>query len=81
MTCSELISFLMDYIDGELSEPKRAAFEAHLAECPSCVAYFQTYQATRRLAGASFVHPDDPVPSGVPDGLVKAILAARAAEG
>jgi anti-sigma factor RsiW len=80
ITCRELINFIMAYLDGELPEPARADFERHLAVCPSCVAYLESYKATIRL-GKAALRPteDDSLPAGVPDSLVRAILSARAA--
>ncbi len=78
MTCRELIGFLHDYVSGELPPAERARLEAHLAECPECVAYLATYEATIALARLAFSGADDPVPDEVPDALVRAILAARA---
>lgn len=77
MTCRDFAEFLGEYLDGSLPEAQRAVFEEHLAECPDCVAYLQTYQQTIRLGKAACVHPDDAVPPEVPDELVQAILAAR----
>ncbi len=77
MTCREFIDFLMQYLGGELTEAERAQFDAHLAECPSCVSYMRTYEATIKLGKGAFCHPDEPVPSDVPKQLVEAILSAR----
>jgi anti-sigma factor RsiW len=77
MTCRELVDFLGAYFDGELSEDVRGRFEEHLAACPECTAYVATYRDTVKLAKRAFQDPDDPVPAGVPDDLVRAILAAR----
>jgi anti-sigma factor RsiW len=77
MTCRELIEFLMDYLDGELGPEERARFDAHLAECPMCVAYLETYQQAVRLGKAVLAPPGEEVPAEVPDDLVRAVLAAR----
>lgn len=76
MTCRELVAFLMEYLDGALSDPVRRLFEEHLAECPDCVAYLDSYRAAIRLGqdacrDAAVAPPDD---------LVRAVLAARAAQ-
>ncbi len=78
MTCRELIDFLHDYVSDELPPVERGRLEAHLAECPECVAYLETYKATIAFEKLAFCGPDDPVPDEVPDALVRAILAARA---
>jgi hypothetical protein len=77
MTCHESAEFLMDYLDGSLSEPERRSFEEHLGECPDCVAYLQTYQETIRLGKEACTSGDDSIPPNVPEDLVRAILAAR----
>ena len=77
MTCRELVEFLMDYLDGQLSEPERLCFEEHLGECPDCVAYLATYQEAIRLGKEACKVGDDALPPEVPEDLVRAILAAR----
>ncbi len=80
MTCREFIGFLMQYVDGELPEDTRGAFDKHLEVCPSCVSYLDSYRTTVRLAEELRECGDDPVPPSVPDDLVQAILKARKGE-
>ena len=77
MMCRDVSAFLSDYLDGDLAPEVRASFEAHLAECPECVAYLRGFEAAVRLAGRASHHPADEV--HVPEPLVAAILAARRA--
>jgi anti-sigma factor RsiW len=77
MTCQELVEFLMDYLDGLLSEAQRQGFEEHLGECPDCVAYLTTYQQAIRLGKEACTAGDDSIPADVPENLVRAVLAAR----
>ena len=77
MTCRELVDFLGAYLDGELSDEVRLGFDEHVAACPECAAYLETYRKTVDLAKGTSRDPDDPVPATVPESLVKAILAAR----
>ncbi len=77
MTCQELADFLMRYLDGELPETQRVSFTDHVELCPPCKAYLTTYQKTVELGQALCSDPEGPVPEGVPDELVEAILAAR----
>jgi anti-sigma factor RsiW len=77
VTCREFVAFLDDYLGGALSEEERARFNAHLADCPSCVAYLKTYQAAAEMGKAVLRRSEEPVPDGVPEELVRAILAAR----
>jgi len=64
----------MSYLDNELPDDQRAEFDRHMAACPSCVDYLETYEKTVQLTKTS---ADDPVPAEVPESLVQAILAAR----
>jgi len=75
LTCRELTEFLADYFAGELSPDERPLFEGHLAECPGCAAYLRSYAETMRLAKDAC--EDEQVPVGVPEQLVRAIVAAR----
>jgi anti-sigma factor RsiW len=79
VTCRELTDFLMDYLDGLLPPDTRLAFERHLAVCPPCVAYLESYKRTTQLAAAAFADRPGPAPlPPAPEGLIRAILAARA---
>ena len=77
LSCREIADFLMAYEDGELSEPARREFDAHLAECPDCVAYLASYRATLALGKRAFADEDAAAADEVPEDLVAAVLAAR----
>jgi anti-sigma factor (TIGR02949 family) len=50
LTCKELIlDYLADYLDKALCPDVVADFERHLADCPPCMAYLNTYKKTRDL--------------------------------
>ena len=76
MTCREFVEFLDEYLSGELPESVLGDFEAHLAHCVDCTAYLATYRETIRLAGSICSEPEGPIPEGVPEGLIQAILEA-----
>lgn len=77
VTCREFVGFLADYLANALRPEEVDAFNAHLAECPLCVAYMNSYQASVHM-GRKVLDPDDlPVPDDVPEDLVQAILAVR----
>ena len=76
LTCRELASFVMDYLDGALPGAERTAFEAHLAACPECVVYLRSYRDTVPLAKTHGV-PDDARVADMPEDLIDAILASR----
>jgi anti-sigma factor RsiW len=47
--CSDLIALLSDYVDDRLSPETRADLDRHLAACPECVAFVQTFRSTISL--------------------------------
>ncbi len=50
LTCKEVIlDYLADYLDKALSPEIVADLERHLADCPECMAYLNTYKKTRDL--------------------------------
>jgi anti-sigma factor RsiW len=78
MNCREFTEFLHEYLFGNLPAEERAEFDKHLAECPWCVAYLDSYRKTIELEQAAFVAAEDEVlPADVPDELIQAILQAR----
>src|SRR5262245_50032701 len=77
ITCRELYDFLHDYLSGELGAAERGEFEAHLAVCPSCVNYLDSYRKTVALGKAAYPRSEDPPPGPVPEELIQAILSAR----
>ena len=78
LTCREFVEFLDEYLSGHLPEDERARFDAHLARCPACVAYTQTYREAVRLGRTALLCPDAAVPDDAPEDLVRVILQARA---
>jgi anti-sigma factor RsiW len=78
MNCREFTEFLHEYLFGNLPAEQRAEFDKHLAECPWCVAYLDSYQKTIQLEKAAFFAPQDaPPPADAPEELIQAILHAR----
>ncbi len=77
ITCREFEDFILHYLAGELSTKQTKLFEWHLRLCRECREYLAAYQRSMQIAGALLAPPDGPVPSDVPEDLVKAILAAR----
>jgi anti-sigma factor RsiW len=75
MNCHEAINeFLLLYLDGDLDDERRRDFEEHLAGCPPCVTYLETYRLTIRVSHVACHAQDDPV--CIPEALVQAVLAA-----
>jgi len=78
MNCREFTEFLHEYLFGNLSAEERAEFDKHLAECPWCLAYLDSYQKTIQLEQAVIsTREDEPPPADAPEELIQAILRAR----
>ncbi len=77
MTCQEIAEFLMDYLNGDLSEREHAIFEKHLGICPECVNYVRSYEITIHATRSACDLVHDRHANQVPDDLIRAILAAR----
>jgi anti-sigma factor RsiW len=72
LTCRELVAFLDAYLAAELPPGRVELFERHLAACPDCRAYLESYRSAIELGRAALTGES----SEVPDGLVDSILAA-----
>lgn len=48
-TCREVSELIADYLNGELDEYVEISFEEHLACCPDCVSFLNTYKKTVEL--------------------------------
>lgn len=75
VTCEALITFLFEYLSGELPPERESAVERHLANCPSCVAYLRSYREAVRL-GRSAMRSDER-PTELSPELVRALLELR----
>lgn len=49
-SCREIVDLLMDYLEATLPPEEARALERHLAGCPPCVAFVNTYQGTVQVA-------------------------------
>jgi anti-sigma factor RsiW len=65
----------MQYVAGELRADVATVFNAHLAECPDCRAYLDSYRRTIALGKSAFSE-DQPATQAIPESLVKALAAA-----
>jgi anti-sigma factor RsiW len=50
ISCSQLVDYCMDYLSGSLPTEDRKSFDSHLAHCPDCVNFFQTYKKTPEIS-------------------------------
>lgn len=51
MSCRELVEVITDYVEGTMAPVDRVRFEAHLGECPYCVAYLEQMRETIAAIG------------------------------
>jgi anti-sigma factor (TIGR02949 family) len=51
MTCQEVITVLVEYLDRTLDAEVVAQLEAHLETCEPCRAYLATYRRTVKTVG------------------------------
>ncbi len=77
ISCAEFESFILDYLDNNLTPAQRGTFERHIAACGACHDYLDGYRQTVALGRAVFAAPEAEVPREVPEELVEAILKAR----
>lgn len=50
ISCQQLVDFCLDYIEGDLPRDQQVGFMRHLAQCPDCVAFFETYRQTAEIS-------------------------------
>jgi anti-sigma factor RsiW len=75
LRCKEFIEFLDDYTAGTQDPAVRAEFERHIADCPPCADYLREYRQTIGLVKSCCDAKN--AKAMAPEGLIRAILAAR----
>jgi len=51
VSCKEVVELITDYLEGRLSEERRADVEAHLQLCDPCLVYIEQMRQTIRALG------------------------------
>jgi anti-sigma factor RsiW len=74
LTCQEIIDYLSAYVAGELPPEEQAAMDRHLAVCPACVNFLDSFRTTLAVSRSTnrFARADS-----IPESLVQAVLKAR----
>jgi anti-sigma factor RsiW len=60
LVCQEFVELVTDYLEDALSDSDRRRFEAHLADCRGCKAYFASLRLTIDSLHALPPEPPDP---------------------
>ena len=50
ISCSQMVDYCMDYLAGSLPNDEKKNFDDHLASCPECVKFFDTYKKTPEIS-------------------------------
>ncbi len=50
MSCRSVVDVLMEFVSDDLAPERHAAVEQRLSDCPSCLAYLESYRLTIELA-------------------------------
>ena len=60
MTCQEYKDLMMAYLDNELDDEPRQAFEQHLATCPECAKELKEFEKLKQLTDSvTLMEPED----------------------
>jgi anti-sigma factor RsiW len=57
MTCQEFVEVVTEYLEGALTEERRAELHVHMEECGGCNRYLEQMRAT--IAALSDLPPDN----------------------
>lgn len=77
LTCEQVITFLLDYLERALPADESREFARHLAICPSCAAYLATYEQTIHLGRETLRRELEADPPPLGGELMRAILESR----
>lgn len=50
-TCQQIVEFLSAYLEGDLDPDTTQHFDQHMADCPPCVYYVQTFRKMIEATG------------------------------
>ena len=78
ITCKDFEQFIVDYIDGNLTNKQRRLFEFHIKICRECKDYLDRYQLTKTLYTKNFQTKTEIREEEVPEDLIAAIIKASA---
>ncbi len=76
MNCRQALEYFHDHVEGQLGLVERWRLRLHLWICAACRRYLRSYRATVRAEKAAFAASESSGHSGVPDDVVRSIIAA-----
>ncbi len=79
ITCRQFEDFIIDYLEGGLTDHQRRLFEIHLKICRECREYLAAYKAGMDAAKQGLSDDAALLPDEVPEDLVAAVIASREA--
>jgi anti-sigma factor RsiW len=47
--CRTTVELMAAFVDGALTDDEEQALRAHLAECPRCIEFLESYRGTSRV--------------------------------
>jgi len=60
MTCRNYKDLMMAYLDNEVDDEQRKAFEEHLASCPQCTQELKEFEKLKQLTdNVKLIEPED----------------------
>ena len=60
MTCRNYKDLMMAYLDNEVDDEQRKAFEEHLASCPQCAQELKEFEKLKQLTdNVKLIEPED----------------------
>jgi putative zinc finger protein len=75
LSCLVFVASLDDYLEDELTPTHLEAFETHLATCPDCPNYLDSYQKTIELGRSAVLAGDEFAAVELPPDLILGILS------
>ncbi len=54
MTCHDYKDFMMGYLDDELDDEQKQAFEKHLAQCSECVGELKEFKKLKQITDQAY---------------------------
>ena len=77
INCQECADFIIDYVEGNLSDGVADDFKIHLEKCPPCLEYVESYRETMRVTKSLCCEEEKKKLGCCPESLIQKILLLR----